>query len=72
MLASIFGRDQQIHVPKHPASGLVQHKTPQPIILGQETPLFPDRLTRRRGNPADDDVADFNFRVATHHVHDLG
>jgi hypothetical protein len=59
-------------VPKHPAAGLIQHKTPQPIILGKGTPLLPDRLTGRWGNPADDYVAHFSFRVATYHMNDLG
>jgi hypothetical protein len=41
------------------------HQLAEPRAMG-------DRLTGQWGNPADDYVADFTFRVATHHMNDLG
>ena len=50
-------------MPEHAAARFVQHEVPQGLVLGDEGALRPERLARRRGDAADDDVADFAFRM---------
>ena len=68
----IFGRDQQIYVPKNAPARLVEHKSPQTIILVDEKALLPNRVAGRRRYSADDHIADLTFRVATHHMYHFG
>jgi hypothetical protein len=57
-------------MPKNAATRFIQHKTPQPIILGDETTLLPNRLAGRWRNPADNHIANFTFGVATDNIND--
>ena len=68
----IFRRHEKVHVPKDPASRLVENKTTQAVILLDEAPLLPDRLAGRRSHPTDDDVSHFTFSVAGDDMNHLG
>jgi hypothetical protein len=57
---------------KYSAAWLVEHETPEPVILFDETTLLPKRIPRRRRNTTHNHVADFPFRVATDHMNDPG
>jgi len=60
--ARILRRDEQVEVAKHAATRLVEQEIPQSFIAGDEPRLLPQRLARRRRDPADDDIADLLAR----------
>jgi len=48
----------------------VEQEIAKRTIAGDETRLLPDRITRRRGYPADNDVPDLTCRMAVDYVDD--
>ncbi len=67
----VLGRDQQVDVTEHPAARFVEHEIAQGFILGDPARLFPHRGTRRRGDAADNHIADLTFGVAADHMNDF-
>ena len=59
-------------MPEDAAARLVQDEVPKGLILGNESRLLPDRVTRRRYDTADNDVADLAGGMAADDMNDFG
>ncbi len=68
----VLWRYQQVGVPENAATRLVEQEVLERLVLGDEAGLRPQRVPGRRGNAADDHVADFALRMALHDVDDPG
>ncbi len=65
------GRDQQVDVAEHAAAGFVEDEVTQGFVPGDPARLFPHGGAGRRGDTADDHVADFAFGVAADYMNDF-
>ena len=63
-------RHEQIDVSKNTSTRFVEKEVSQISIIKKPTPLFPDRLSRRRRYPADNDVANFTLRMRRNNMDD--
>ena len=66
----VLRRHQEVHVAEDSAARLVQHEVAQLPVVRDEPRLLPQRLARRRCDPADDDIADLAFGVGADDVDD--
>jgi hypothetical protein len=53
---------------EYSATRLIQQKITQFSVTFQRPGLFPQILTRRRRNPADNDIPNLAFRMATDYM----
>ena len=60
----MFRRNQKIDVTKDAAAGFVEYKIAKYAIVGDETTLFPQGVSRGRKYAPDDHISDLAFRMS--------